>query len=143
MIGPEPGRHRCMLALAALLLTPTAGQAAAYFECRDVRGGILYTDLPCPDAETAAGERRRVVADNVVSGGLDDADRAHLERIERDRATAEGGTITGLPDPARVRRCETARERLDAHRARARRSHKGSLRARGRALRERVRDACH
>lgn len=141
--GPYP--LRCMLLLVPLLLAPAAGRAAAYFECRDAAGGLLYSDLPCPDPSARPGTaaRREVVADNVVAGGLDDADRAHLKRIERDRAESGGGTITGLPDPARIRRCEQARQRLDAHRARARRLHEGSLRARGRALRKRMRDACY
>ena len=86
MTGPEGGKQWCMLALAALMLTPTAGQAAAYFECRDAQGGILFSDLPCPDPETQAepGLQREVMPDN-----------------------------------------------------------KHSLRARGRHLREQVRDACH
>jgi hypothetical protein len=146
MSGSGQGSSCCrLLAVATLLLASTGSRAATYFECRDAGGGILYSDLPCPDGDRQATTevRREVAADNVITGGLDAADRAHLERIERDRAASGGGTITGLPDPARVRRCEQARQRLDAHRARARRPHKGSLRARGRDLRRQVRDACH
>jgi hypothetical protein len=69
MSGSGQGSSCCrLLAVATLLLASTGSRAATYFECRDAGGGILYSDLPCPDGDRQATTevRREVAADNVA-----------------------------------------------------------------------------
>lgn len=149
--SPRAPRRRRRIAVAVLataaalaaggIAGPAAAGAAPLFRCTDAGGTPLFSDRPCPPGSRNAGRLPRPDGGSFVGGGLTDADRAQLQRIDQ-RRSAGGPWIGGLVDPAAQKRCEAARARLEAHRIRARRPHSGSLLARGRALSDAVFRLC-
>ena len=74
-----------LVALALLLLTSIAAQAATY-RC-EVDGRTLYSDLPCPTGKqsTVATESPVTAADRAAAIERARSDRATLAAIEHDR----------------------------------------------------------
>lgn len=146
MAPSVPARLALLTSVAAALVASTAApaaHAATLFQCAASDGAPLFSDLPCPDGTGPRGQRviEHPVAGNFIDGGLTAADEAHLRQIDQ-RRHGRGGGISGLADPADVARCARARERLDAHREKARRPHATPMLNRGRELRRAVHEAC-
>jgi hypothetical protein len=124
---------RWMWLVACWLAADASDAAQVIFRCAGVAGEPLFTDVDCPN-----GHPQTTREVNAIDMALPDAVISTIGQPHRVQSAAAREAHSSAQDDAATRRCEAARDRLDAVRATMRRGYKASSAGR---LEARLRDA--